>query len=78
MQAQTSSAKGKPNLSPEFTLLLACARTALRPAGIERIGELCQDPIDWPLLLGLVARHRVAQSSGGASRPLAISQFLMR
>ena len=45
---------------PEWRLLCASARSTLRPTDVERIAGICQQPLDWPLFLSLVARHRVA------------------
>ena len=54
-----SAAEGS-ELAPEWRLLLACARKTLRPVDVERIVGTCHEPLDWPLFLRLVARHRVA------------------
>ena len=59
-----ASATSAPEYAPEFRLLLACARKTLRPVDAERIAGLCQGPLDWPLFLRLVARHRVAPLVG--------------
>jgi len=53
-----------PEFALEFRLLLACARKNLRPVDAERIAGLCHGPLDWPLFLRLVARHRVAPFVG--------------
>jgi hypothetical protein len=60
MPDHIASAQGAPEYAPEFQLLLACSRKTLRPAGVERIVGMCHEPLDWPLFLRLVARHRVA------------------
>jgi len=60
MPAHTASTSKAPELEPEFQLLLACARKTLRPVDAERIVGLIREPLDWPLFLRLVARHRVA------------------
>ncbi len=68
-----ASASSAPEFAPEFRLLLACARKTLRPVDAERIAGLCHEPLDWPLFLRLVARHRVAplvwQSLKGTGDP---------
>jgi len=59
-----ASAMNVPEFAPEFRLLLASARKNLRPVDAERIAGLCHGPLDWPLFLRLVARHRVAPLVG--------------
>jgi hypothetical protein len=59
-----ASAMNASEYAPEFRLLLACARKTLRPVDAERIAGLCHGPLDWPLFLRLVARHRVAPLVG--------------
>ncbi len=68
-----------PEYGTELRLLLACTRKTLRPVDAERIAKLCHEPIDWPLFLRLVARHRVGplvwqslKSMGHPSMPLQI------
>jgi hypothetical protein len=60
MPAHITSATSAPEFVPELRLLLACAHKTLRAADAERIAGLCREPLDWPLFLRLVARHRVA------------------
>lgn len=45
--------------SPEMNLLLACARTQLRPIDIERIEMCSKARIDWQIFQQLVFRHRI-------------------
>ena len=59
-----ASAMNAPEFAPEFRLLLTCARKNLRPVDAERLAGLCHGPLDWPLFLRLVARHRVAPLVG--------------
>jgi hypothetical protein len=62
-----------PEFGPELRLLLACGRKTLRPVDAERITGLCHEPLDWPLFLRLVDRHRVGslvwQSLKSVGRP---------
>lgn len=44
----------------EMCLLLACARTQLRPIDVERIESCSQAPLDWHVFQQLVFRHRIA------------------
>lgn len=60
MPAHVTSGTSAPKFAPELRLLLACARKTLRPVDTERITGLCREPLDWPLFLRLVDRHRVA------------------
>jgi len=60
MPAHLTFATNASEFASELRLLLACARKTLRPADAERIAGLCREPLDWPLFLRLVARHRVA------------------
>jgi len=46
--------------TPEMNLLLACARTQLRPIDVERIATCGHAPLDWQVFQQLVFRHRVA------------------
>jgi len=59
MSAHITSATSAQESVPEWRLLLACARKTLSPFDAERIVRLCHEPLDWPLFLGLVTRHRV-------------------
>jgi hypothetical protein len=47
------------NLSPEFELLLCCARTALTQQQAERIKTLLQQSIDWQFVIGLAVANAV-------------------
>ena len=46
--------------TPEMNLLLACARTQLRPIDVERIVTCGHAPLDWQVFQQLVFRHRIA------------------
>lgn len=46
--------------TPEMNLLLACARTYLRPVDVERIESYGNAPLDWQIFQQLVFRHRIA------------------
>ena len=46
--------------SPEYRLLLACARTRLGETEIQRIRSALETDLDWEYLLGEARRHRVA------------------
>lgn len=46
--------------TPEMNLLLACARTQLRPIDVERIERCGHGPLDWQVFQQLVFRHRIA------------------
>ncbi len=48
------------SLRPEATLLLACARTHLRPEHTECVRTLLAGRIDWAWLLQAASRHRTA------------------
>jgi hypothetical protein len=80
-----TSTTGTAEFVPEMRLLLACARKTLCPDDARRIVGLCHLPLDWPLFLRLVARHRVAplvwqslKSAGQASVPESIQADLRR
>ncbi len=80
-----ASASNAPEFVPELRLLLACARKTLRPVDAESIARLCHGPLDWPLFLRLVARHRVAplvwqslKSLGNPSMPHEFQDHLRR
>jgi hypothetical protein len=74
-----------PEIVPEFRLLLACSRSELRPVDAERIVGLCNEPLEWPFFLRLLARHRVAplvrqslNSVGNPSVPREVENALSR
>ena len=46
--------------SPEWKLLLACARTRLDEAHRDRMRDLLRRPIDWSQFIAAASRHRVA------------------
>jgi hypothetical protein len=46
-------------LSPEWQLLVRCARTSLDAADRETINDLVRNGIDWDRLVALASRHRV-------------------
>ena len=46
--------------SPEWKLLLACARTRLDEAHRGQIRELLRGPVDWPQFISAASRHRLA------------------
>lgn len=60
MHDPVGTAMSPSDQAPEWRLLCASARSTLRPTDVERIAGICQQPLDWPLFLSLVARHRVA------------------
>ncbi|HEY4579941.1 MAG TPA: nucleotidyltransferase family protein [Candidatus Acidoferrales bacterium] len=55
--------------SPEWKLLLACARTRLDQAHRDRIRELLQGPVDWNRFISAASRHRLDSL---ANRHLAV------
>ena len=47
----------KPTLSPEFTILVCCARRSLQKSDIAGLGEVLRGPVDWVAALQLADAH---------------------
>jgi Uncharacterised nucleotidyltransferase/Methyltransferase domain len=60
MAAPISSAGQSPaGASPEWKLLVACARTRLREQDRERIREVLRQPVDWARFISNASQHRL-------------------
>ena len=48
-----------PCASPEWKLLVACARTRLHGAHEDQIREVLRGPVDWSRFISEASRHRL-------------------